>query len=142
MATTTRVQIADRIGDILDTISGAIIPLKFRYVEAKPAQFPAVMLKYGGMESEMLDTITDLTTYVFDILVVFPNDESADSQEKWQAAYDAVMTALNDQDNQTLSGDAVSFRVDQDTRPASTDAFTTPVMVLAIRAVAKVVQSI
>ena len=142
MPNITRTNIADRIGDILDGISSSVFPVKYRYLESNPSSYPALMLKYGGATSEMLDTITDLVTYTFDIVIVFPNDESADSQTKWQNAYDTVMAALNDRDNQTLSGDAVSFRVDQDLKPASTSQFQQQVIVLGIRTLTKVVQSI
>lgn len=142
MPNITRVNIADRIGDILDTISSSVFPSKYRYLESSPASYPALMLKYGGASSEMLDTVSDLVTYTFDIVLVFENDESAAAQTKWQNAYDTVMATLNDSDNQTLSGDAVSFRVDQDLKPAATTQFERPVIVLGIRTLTKVVQSI
>lgn len=142
MPTITRANIADRIGDILDTISTDIVPVKYRYLEGDPSSYPALMLGYGGAVSEMLDTTHDLVSYTFDIVLVFPNDESAASQTKWQTALDTLMTLLNNSANQTLSGDAVSFRVEQDLKPQLSEQFKHPVIILGVRTVAKVVQSI
>ena len=62
MPNITRTNIADRIGDILDGISSSVFPVKYRYLESNPSSYPALMLKYGGATSEMLDTVTDLVT--------------------------------------------------------------------------------
>lgn len=142
MPTTTREQIASRIKTILQAIDPTIVGEVFGYLEAKPTTFPAVMLKYGGSTTEMLDTTHNLVTYVFDILIIFPNADDEAAQAKWQVAYDTVINALNLQTNQTLSGDAVSFMVEGDDRPAFTDQFSTNVAVLGVRTRAKVVQSI
>ena len=142
MPTTTRAQISSRIKTILQAIDPLIIGQVFGYLESKPTTFPAVMLKYGGSTTEMLDTNHNLVTYVFDVLIIFPNADDEDAQGKWQVAYDTVINALNDIDNQTLSGDAVSFMVEGDDRPAFTDQFSTKVAVLGVRTRTKVVQSI
>jgi len=134
--------IHDRIADIVDTVSVSIIPVKYRYPEAKPSSFPAVMTLFAGDAERMIDTITNEQTMLFDIVTVFPVDESNTAYQKWLNLYDALKAEFRKDDHQTLSGDAVYFMVDASGRPTFSDEYSQPVAVLSIRVTAKVLQSI
>lgn len=137
----TRQTIFDRIGDILDTIDAAIIPVKYRYPESQPSSFPASMLLYRGASEEMVDTVYNLVTYRFSIVTVYPIAEAATAYNRWLQAYDAIAAELRKDDHQTLSGDAVKFMVEADGQPSYTDQFSQQVAVLDIRVYAEVLQS-
>lgn len=138
----TRQAIFDRIGDVLDTISASIIPVKYRYPETNPSSFPASMLLYRGGTEKMVDTNHNLVTYRFSIVTVYPVAEAAASYNRWLQAYDTIVAELRKDDHQTLSGDAVKFMVEADGQPTYTDQFSQQVAVLDIRVVAEVLQSI
>ncbi len=142
MPTPTRANIQDRIGDILDTVSSSVIAVKYRYLEAKPSVFPASMITYGGSQIETLDTRNNLVTYVFNVHLIFPEDDSAAAQVKWQQALDTVIAALNTYANLVLSNDAANFSAVGDDAPAFSDQFGGRVAHLNIRTSTKVVQSI
>lgn len=138
----TREGIFDRIGDILDTISVAVIPVKYRYPETKPSSFPASMLIYRGATEREVDTTHNLVTYRFSILTVYPVAEAATAYNRWLQAYDTIVAEFRKDDHQTLSGDAVRFMVEADGQPTYTDQFSQQVAVLDIRVFAEVLQSI
>lgn len=138
----TRQTIFDKIGDILDTVDVAVIPVKYRYPETNPSSFPASMLLYRGASERMVDTVTNLVRYQFSIVTVYPVAEAAAAYNRWLQAYDTIVAELRKDDHQTLSGNAVKFMVEADGQPTYTDQFSQQVAVLDIRVVAEVLQSI
>lgn len=132
----------DKIGDIVDTISASVLPVKYRYPEGNPTAFPASILLFAGDTERMVDTATNEVDMAFDIMIVYPADESAAGYAKWLAIYDTLKTELRKDDHQTLSGDAVRFMIETTGKPSFTDQYGQIVAVLNVRVTAKVLQSI
>lgn len=138
----TRATIHDAICDIVDSISSSVIAVKYRYPEGKPTSFPATMTLFAGDEEEMVDTVTNMVRYRFSIVTVYPIDESATGYQKWLDLYDTLTAELRKKTHQTLEGNAINFMVETSGRPSFTDQYGQQVVVLDIRVVAEVLQSI
>jgi len=139
----SRQTIHDAIGDIVDGISTSIIPVKYRYPESSPTQFPATFTLFRGSPPERkVDTITNEVIYNFAIVTVYPIDESATGYQKWLLLYDTLTDELRKDDYQTLSGNAIDFMVETNGQPVATEEFAQPCVMLDIRVTAKVLKSI
>ena len=105
------VTVAQKVKAMLDAISSSTLALKFQYNESTPTSFPAGMMLPPTFPSEdFTDSAYNTVTMVFPIRVLFPEEESSASYEKWLNFLDALHTELRDGDNRTLDGNAVSVK--------------------------------
>lgn len=133
---------AQKLKTILDTVSAAILPLKFEYQETKPASFPSGNIIYLGGNEKMLDTITNEVLENFVIRLIFPTEEGQVAMEKWLTLVDAIGDAFRKDDYQTLTGSAVSFQVKSYAPPITTSDYSQVVMVFDIMVEAKILKAI
>lgn len=132
-----------KIKTILDGISSSILPLKFKYLESKPASFPAAMLISNGFNESMFTNSSNQVVESFTIRLIYPQTESSAGYEKWLTLADAVSAEFRKKENQTLAGEAVSFQVNQGLPPAFSDAeYIQPVVIFDIIVEAKIIKQI
>lgn len=120
--------IKNQLKTAVATVSASILPVKLYYAEAKPSQFPAAMLLWGGETQEQKeDTIYNSSTATFILRLFFVSDPSETHQDALYDAIDALKDVLRKDDYQTLSGNALDVTVGEVTPVQDSDAFTQPV---------------
>lgn len=120
--------IKNQLKTAIATASAAILPVKLYYAEAKPSQFPAAMLLWGGETAEQKDdSIYNTSTATFILRLHFVSDPSETHQDALYDAIDAVKDILRKDDYQTLSGNALDVVVGEVTPIQASDGFTQPV---------------
>lgn len=133
----------NKIKTILDGISSTILPLKFKYLESKPSSFPAAMLISNGFSESMFTNESNQVVESFTIRLIYPQTESTAGYEKWLTLADTVSAEFRKKVNQTLSGEAVNFMVNQGLAPAFSDTeYIQPVVIFDIIVEAKFIKQI
>ncbi len=131
-----------KIKAILDTIPSTDLGLSFEYLKSQPSSFPAGCVLSNGFTEEILDSANNLITELFEIRLIFPQDESLIGQEKWVNLTDLISTEFRKSAHQTLDGTAIAMIVKQGLPPEFSADYAQPVIVFKIVIEAKIIKAI
>lgn len=122
---------------VLNTVSAAVLPVKYEYFEVMPTSFPAgLVLAEGGPPERSKDTINNELTMSFIVRTLLPIEENQLATQKALGVLDAIAAKFRLASNRTLSGTVHNCWIDG-YRQYATDDYGQPVVVLDIRIVAQ-----
>ena len=134
---------AEALKAILDAISSSTLALKFQYLESMPSSFPAAFITIDKSPGErFVDTVHNEVTPMFNVMAIFPSEESSGAFLKWMSLLDALTAAFRSSSNLTLGGIAVSFRIESTEQFSDQNNYAQPIVGFSVRVSAKMLLSI